>query len=311
MGQMKTPKELKIAVLMGGYSAEREVSLRSGGAAAAALRSLGCEVHEVDVRDKNFVVPTPIDVVFIALHGTGGEDGVIQAILEQKGLPFTGSDSASSRRAFDKVESKAIFVKAGLKIARDAVMNRGSAPTAPISEAILPFPRVIKPSRQGSSIGIHIVRGEAGMASALKDSFEQDDTVLVEEFIDGRELTVGILGERALPAIEIRPKNGWYDYANKYTKGATEYLVPAPIDDVLLKRVQVEALKAHRSLGCRDISRSDFRVDSKGETYILETNTIPGMTETSLLPKAAAAAGISFPQLCLTLVECAMERGRS
>ncbi len=301
-------KKLKIAVLMGGISAEREVSLRSGAAAAAALRPFGCTIYEVDVKNADPDLPEGLDIAFLALHGSGGEDGTLQANLEKRGIVFTGSGSVASRLAFDKVAAKKVFRDAGLRVARDLVFSSRS-PGA-VGDSGLGYPRVVKPSKQGSSIGIHIVRSQDEMEAALKDAADKDDEILVEEFIAGRELTVGVLGDKPLPVIEVRPKSGWYDYANKYTKGATEYLVPAPIDEGLRRRVQEEALKAHRVLGCRDMSRSDFRIDPANEIYILEVNTIPGMTETSLLPKAAAEAGITFPHLCLALVEQALNRGR-
>jgi D-alanine-D-alanine ligase len=304
---MKDYSKIHIAVLLGGFSAERDVSLRSGAAAASALRSLGCQVDEVDVQSEKFVIPMGAEIAFIALHGTGGEDGVVQSILEKRGIPFTGSGSEASRLAFDKVSTKEVFRKVGLSTPSEVVVQRET--WKDLKDQIeLSFPRVVKPARQGSSIGVFIVREESEMEAALQAAFQSDDLVLIEEFIDGRELTVGILVEEALPVIEIRPKSGWYDYHNKYTKNATEYLIPAPIDGSLQKRVQKEALKAHYALGCRDLSRTDFRVDDRGNTHLLEVNTIPGMTETSLLPKAAAAAGISFPQVCFRLVEQALKR---
>ncbi len=298
---------LKIAVLMGGFSSEREVSLNSGRRVAEALRSLGCVVEEVDVRDENFSIPSGMDVVFVALHGTWGEDGAVQTILEKCGVRFTGSDSKTSRLAFDKVAAKKVFREHGLATPRDVVLRRqdlnGSDPGL-----VFDCPCVVKPSREGSSIGVRIVQRESEMKEALAVAFGRDDTVLVEEYIAGRELTVGVLKDRALPVIEIRPKSGWFDYKNKYTEGATEEIVPAPIDAALARQVQDDALKAHRALGCRDFSRSDFRVDACGKSWLLEVNTIPGMTATSLLPRAAAADGITFPHLCLALVEQALKR---
>jgi len=305
---MKNPEELKIAVLMGGFSSEREVALSGGRRVAAALRSLGCLVDEVDVRDENFSLPVETEVAFLVFHGKWGEDGGIQSILEKNGIPFTGSDSKASRIAFDKVMSKALFRKVGLATARDAILQKGNWKNGN-TEVSLDYPLVVKPSREGSSIGIFIVRKEEQLKTAILQAFEKDDVILIEEFIDGPELTVGILNDRALPVIEIRPKTGWYDYANKYTEGATDELVPAPIDFSLAQKVQENALKAHHILGCRDMSRADFRVDAGGTPYILEVNSIPGMTGTSLLPRAAAAAGITFPHLCLTLVGRAFERG--
>jgi D-alanine-D-alanine ligase len=307
---MVNASNLKVAVLLGGFSAERDVSLRSGKAAATALRSIGVTVEEVDVKDENFTLPSGIQAAFLALHGTGGEDGVVQGILERQGVIFTGSGSEASKLAFDKIEAKKVFRKVGLPTAGDVVFSLSDWEKLKGS-VDLKYPRVVKPSCQGSSIGVRIVKNAEEMDGAIQEAFAKDTRVLVEEFISGREFTVGILGERVLPVVEIRPKAGWYDYTNKYTKNATEYLVPAPIDQALEHQLQDLALKAHHSLGCRDLSRSDFLVDAKGNTYLLEVNTIPGMTETSLLPKAAAAAGISFPQVCLTLIEQALNRSNT
>jgi D-alanine-D-alanine ligase len=249
-------------------------------------------------------------VAFVALHGTWGEDGTIQSILEKRGVPFSASGSEACRVAFDKVAAKKIFRGAGLATPAEVVL-RGRE-TIPSSDRFaFGFPRVVKPAREGSSVGVAIVKDAAAMEQAVAAAWKLDDLVLIEEFIAGREMTVGVLGDEALPVVEIHPKNGWYDYTNKYTAAATEYLVPAPIGEGLARRLQEAALKAHRALGCRDVSRTDFRLDKDENFYLLEVNTIPGMTATSLLPKSAAAAGISFPQLCLVLVERALARGGS
>lgn len=293
---------------MGGDSAERAVSLNSGQRVAEALRAQGCRVTTMDRRGGALDLPAGTEAVFIALHGTGGEDGEVQALLEKRGIPFTGSGSKASRLAFDKVAAKRVFREHGLGTPRELVLQKNQW-NGDHTESPAGWPVVVKPSRQGSSIGIRIVEQREQMSAALRAAFEQDDTVLVEEFIAGRELTVGIFEERALPVIEICPKQGWFDYHNKYTEGATDELVPAPIEPALAQRVQAEALQAHRILGCRDMSRADFRVDADGRTWLLEVNTIPGMTATSLLPKAAAAAGIDFANLCLALVRSALKRG--
>jgi D-alanine-D-alanine ligase len=299
--------KIHIAVLMGGFSSEREVSLNSGRKVVEALRSQKCRVSDVDVRDLEFSIPADTDVAFIALHGTGGEDGVIQSILEKKGLPFTGSDSETSRLAFDKVAAKEVFRQKGLSTPADVVIHRNQWKGS-LEEFSISCPCVVKPSCEGSSIGVFIVKEKEELASAIDGAFKKGDTLLIEDFIEGREFTVGILGEKPLPVIEIRPKNGWFDYKNKYTAGATEEIVPAPISEKLAIRLQNDALAAHRVLGCRDLSRSDFRMDAKENIYLLEVNTIPGMTETSLLPQAAAAAGINFPHLCLELIGLALNR---
>ncbi|MCC7518196.1 MAG: D-alanine--D-alanine ligase [Verrucomicrobiae bacterium] len=301
--------EIQVAVLKGGFSRERAVSLRTGAAAAAALRSSGCRVEEVDVRHRRWRLPAGTDVVFVALHGAYGEDGELQDTLEKRGLPFTGSDAAACRRAFDKAASKARFREAGLATPEGIVLRgREKAPKA--EELPFSLPAVVKPAREGSSLGVRIVRAASELPTAVQIARRSDEIVLVERYIPGREFTVGVLGEKALPVIEICPKNGWYDYRNKYTVGNTEYRVPAPLRWNLRKKIQNFGLRAHQVLGCRDISRADFRLDETGEIYLLEVNTIPGMTKTSLLPKAAAAAGIAFPKLCRTLVECALNRGK-
>lgn len=306
---MKDLSRIKVAVLKGGFSKEREVSLRTGAAAAGALRSAGCQVEEVDVRSREWRLPEDTEVVFVALHGAYGEDGELQEDLEKRGIPFTGSGSEACRRALDKAEAKKCFRKAGLEVPEGIVLRgHGAVPRA----ADLPFslPVVVKPSREGSSIGVRIVQQDSEIAAAVLEARRSDDLVLIEKYIPGREFTVGVLGDEALPAIEIRPKGGWYDYTNKYTAGNTEYLVPAPISLDLEARLRDLGLRAHRALGCRDMSRADFRLDEVGGMYLLEVNTIPGMTETSLLPKAALAAGVPFSKLCLTLVERALHRGK-
>jgi len=297
---------MKIAVLKGGPSAEREVSLRSGAAVAKALREGGHEVEEIDVTGPNIAVAPKTEAVFLALHGTFGEDGQVQAILEKMGLPYTGSGVESSRLAFDKVATKKAFEAAGVPTPPCAIMRKGDASIPRLKQE---FPWVVKPSKQGSSVGVTIVRNEAGLKPAVDLAFESDDEILIEAFIPGRELTIAVLGEVALKIVEIKPKSGWYDYQNKYTKGATEYLVPAPLTNPQELCLQTLAVQAHKCLGCRDVSRVDVRMDPNDQNFVLEVNTLPGMTETSLLPKAAAAAGISFQELCDRLVRMAARRG--
>lgn len=297
---------MKVAVLKGGPSAEREVSLRSGAAVAKALREAGHEVEEIDVKDENFAVAPKTEAVFLALHGTFGEDGQVQAILEKMGLPYTGSGVDSSRLAFDKVLTKKKFESSGVPTPPCAIMKKGQSPIPRLKN---PFPWVVKPSKQGSSVGVTIVQKEGDLETAVALAFETDDEILIEAFIPGREMTIAVLGEEAMEVVEIKPKSGWYDYQNKYTKGATEYLVPAPLTNHQKLCLQALAVQAHRCLGCRDVSRVDVRMDPNDQYFVLEVNTLPGMTETSLLPKAAAAAGISFPQLCDRLIRMAVRRG--
>jgi D-alanine-D-alanine ligase len=281
----------RVAVLKGGPSAEREVSLASGAAVARALRGRGYDVSEVDVTDAALDLPPDIDAVFIALHGAFGEDGGAQAVLEARGIPFTGSGSVASRVAFDKTESKRVFEKAGIATARYEVLTRGQRRT-------LRLPVVVKPPRQGSSIGLSKVFEEAQWASALETALAYDSEALVEAYIPGVELTVGIVGDQVLPVVEIRAPEGCYDYKAKYTKGLTEYLVPAPLSVEDTRRCQELAWQTYTALGCRGMGRVDIRLTPEGHAYVLEMNTIPGFTETSLLPKAARAAGLEFPELC-------------
>jgi D-alanine-D-alanine ligase len=289
-------KPQRLAVLKGGPSAEREVSLNSGAAAAQALREAGFEVSEVVVDDANFVVPPGTDLAFLALHGPFGEDGQIQRILEARGLPYTGANVAVSEICIDKDKTKACLARAGVPVPPGQLVARAE-------EITLPLPLFIKPNTLGSSVGSAPVYRAEELAPALELALRHGSPALVERFIEGRELTVGMLDGQALPVIEIRPRDGFYDYKNKYTKGATEYLCPAPLSDELTRLVQKYALEAHKAVGNPVYSRIDFLLEKDGTPYCLEINTIPGMTATSLLPKAAAATGISFPELCRRIVE--------
>ena len=303
-------KRLKIAVLMGGPSAEREVSLRSGTAVANALVTTGANVVSIDIKDAEFTMPADVDVAFIALHGTFGEDGTLQKMLEKSGIVYTGSGPKASSRAFDKIVAKQEFLVAGISTPKYEVLDRTHTDLHRLAQ--LGFPLVVKPSRQGSSMGISIVQGEAGIEEACKTARQYDDHLLVEQFIPGRELTVGIFDGRAMPVVEIQPKHDFFDYESKYTKGQTDYLVPAPLDVVTESRAKVLALRAHDCLGCRDFSRVDLILSRTGELFVLEVNTIPGFTETSLVPKAAREAGIEFTDLCARLVQMALaRRGRN
>jgi D-alanine-D-alanine ligase len=294
-------KGKKVAVLLGGPGPEREVSLRSGSAVARALRSLGAFVEEIDVKDSTLSLPEPIDLAYNMIHGTFGEDGQIQEILERKGIPYTGEGIAGSQLAFDKILSKRKFDEHGVPTGRWHVIAAGQRP-------LLEVPFVVKSPRQGSSVGVHIIKDSTDLDAALEDCFRFGEAVIVEEFFSGRELTVGILGDVALPIIEIVPREGFYDYQHKYTKGASEYFVPAPIGDEATQAVQYAALAAKRALGLEIYSRVDVILASDGRLNVLEINTIPGMTETSLLPKAAAAAGLDFPTLCERIASLSMQR---
>lgn len=289
----------RITVLMGGVSAEREISLNSGRAVAAALASRGFDVIPFDVTSEQFELPAGTDVVFIALHGTFGEDGQVQAFLDKTGVPYTGSDAASSRDAFDKIISKHCFERHGVNTPRYEVLRQGQPRT-------LPLPVVVKPPRQGSSIGLAKVMREEEWAGAVELAAQYDRDILVECFIPGRELTVGVVGDQVLPIVEIRAPQGHYDYKAKYTKGATEYLCPAPIDPDATRACQELAWKTFTALRARGLGRVDIRLTDDGVPYVLELNSIPGFTETSLLPKAARAAGIEFAELCEKIARLAI-----
>ncbi|MDE3066904.1 MAG: D-alanine--D-alanine ligase [Verrucomicrobiota bacterium] len=297
-------KKLTVVVMLGGPSAEREVSLRTGAAVAGALRSLGHEVFEVDPENGEFNLPEKTDAVFLALHGTFGEDGTVQGKLEKLGVIYTGCDAAASRLAFDKVLTKRRCIEAGVPTAEFVVVD--SAQT-PFPKQFQP-PLVVKPVRQGSSVGLRFVARVEDWHDALAEAFKFDSQVLAEEKIVGREATVGILDDRPLPVVEVRPRTGGYDYHNKYTAGRTEYFCPADFDRATTQKIQAVALGAFRAVGGRDYARVDVMVRADGAPVVLEVNTLPGMTATSLLPKAAAAAGMGYEELCQRMIDLALKR---
>jgi D-alanine-D-alanine ligase len=296
----------KIAVLMGGPGSEREVSLASGAAVLKALTGRGLNAVAVDMAGTTIELPAGTDLVFNVIHGTFGEDGQLQEALEQLGVPYTGAGAASSRLAFDKVLAKTAFLRDHVPTPRAEIVDVSAGPQLPSFAA----PFVVKPPREGSSVGVHIVRDPAEAAAAMADAARHSNDLLVEEFIQGRELTVGILNDVALPVVHIAPREGFYDMTNKYpwlTGGVgSDYYCPADLDPATTLLVQQVALAAHRALGIEIYSRVDVLLDEQNRPFVLEANTIPGMTETSLLPKAAAAAGISFPKLCLTIAELSL-----
>lgn len=303
---------LSIVVMLGGPGAERDVSLKSGTAVANALRSLGHAVSEIDPKDGTFELPASTEVVFLALHGTFGEDGQVQQGLEELGVPYTGCGVEASRIAFDKVLTKSKCVGAGVPTPRHEVISSTDAAFPPGWNG----PCVLKPVRQGSSVGLRFVRSPDDWKDAVQETLRHDSRALLEEVIVGTECTVGILAGNALPIVEVRPREGVYDYTTKYTAGSTEYLCPAPFKPGLTTAVQEAGLRAFAAVGGRDYGRVDVMVDGEGKPFVLEVNTLPGMTETSLFPKAAAAAGISYEELCQRMIDLALrrrpgERGRS
>jgi D-alanine-D-alanine ligase len=298
------PQKFGITVMLGGPSAEREVSLRSGAAVAQALRSLGHRVEELDPATGSWALPSGTDVVFLALHGTYGEDGTVQRKLDSLGVPYTGCDAEASRIGFDKFLTKERCVAAGVPTARFALIESASA-SWPMGWNP---PVVLKPVRQGSSVGLQFVERVRDWSDSLAEAMRFDSRVLMEEKISGRETTVGILANQPLPVVEVRPKTGVYDYQTKYTVGTTEYLCPAPFDQEATVRIQAAAVGAFKAIGGRDYSRVDVMVRPNGEPVVLEVNTLPGMTELSLFPKAAAVVGIGYAQLCQQMVELALRR---
>ncbi|MDY0340024.1 MAG: D-alanine--D-alanine ligase [Coriobacteriia bacterium] len=304
---------LRIAVLMGGRSAEREVSLHTGEQVAGALASVGHDVVPVDTADIGFIEALRVggfDVAFICLHGRFGEDGTIQGLLELIELPYVGSGVLASALAMDKVVSKQIFVAAGIPTPEWIVVRRGCPYSVADISARLGEKLVVKPVNEGSSVGMSIVHDPDELGPAIECAFEHDHTVLIEEFVTGAEVTVGVLGNSdlmALPTLEVVPEHEFYDYDSKYLPGMSRHIIPARVSDAIREECQRIAIEAHCALACRGMSRADTIVTGDGIAYLLEVNTIPGMTKTSLLPDAARAAGIEFPQLCDRLVSLALE----
>ena len=327
---------LMVAVLMGGPSAEHDISLKSGRGVVEALTKRQWTVQPL-VIPKTFSVAASCafveqafeashpDVAFIALHGTFGEDGTMQALCERLHIAYTGSDAASSRLGMDKVASRRRFEEIGLMVPRWQLINMAQSSRLKAegnslepstlnleryhqpSAFSLQLPLVVKPSNQGSSLGVSLVRREDEFEAALSAAGHYGSPVIVEEFIVGREMTVGILDEEPLPVVEIRPRQPFFDYTAKYTAGVTDYLVPAILPPATAARVQAAGLAAHRALGCRHLSRTDLILTHREEPVVLEINTIPGFTPTSLLPKAAACGGCSYEELCERIVMMAWQ----
>ena len=297
----------KIAVLMGGPGSEREVSLATGRGVAKALRSLGAEVIEIDVRNEDFQLPNDVDLAFITIHGTFGEDGQIQKILERRGIAYTGEGVTTSEIAFDKTRTKERFLEHGVTTPPWEVIHAGERPT-------IPLPIVVKTPRQGSTVGVVIVKNENELESAINEASKYDRELLIEKFVSGRELTIGVLGDQALPILEIIPKGGFYDFNNKYpflnpqAGGGAEHVCPANINAKKTKEIQELALRAFRAAGLQVYARVDAILSENGQPFILEINNIPGMTETSLLPEAAAAVGIGYADLCARIIALSRPR---
>jgi len=342
---MKGKKHMRVVVLLGGDSTEREVSQVTGRAVAAALLRAGHQVQAVDTaggrivtiegapaigesppvdmlapeNDKIHTVQKigkqefgEVDVVFVALHGAGGEDGTVQALLEMIDLPYTGSGVMASSVAMDKEISKRLFRDLGVPTPPGFVI--ASSEVGPgLQERIgreCGWPAVVKPNCQGSSVGVHIMASAAELQDAVRDAAQYDERLVFEKFIAGRELTIAVLDGRALPIVEIAPTVGFYDYRSKYTPGNTQYDVPADVPADIARAMQHHAEVAFAGLRCRDFARVDFRLSDQNEAYCLEVNTIPGMTPTSLVPKAAAAEGMDFDSLVDHIVQLAVKRGR-
>jgi len=299
--------QLVVAILAGGPGSERQVSLASGRGVLKALDGTVKRAELIDVAGPDFSLPADVDLCFNVIHGTFGEDGELQAELARRGIPYTGAREASSRLAFDKVKSKERFLAAGVRTPASAVVMVEDAPQSPVG-----LPCVVKPPREGSSVGVHLVHTPEQWTAAIADAGRFSRDILVEELIAGKELTVGIVGDQALPVIHIQPRSGFYDIKNKYPwmtgSGGTDYFCPAPLDEAITRAVQEESVKAHQSLGIEVYSRVDVLLrDTDQLPFVLEANTIPGMTESSLLPKAAAAAGMDYRQLCLRIIELSLE----
>ncbi|MBN2655013.1 MAG: D-alanine--D-alanine ligase [Nitrospirae bacterium] len=298
-------KKDKIGVLAGGVSAEREVSLRSGNAVYKALKERGYNVVLIDANNDlcEALRRERVNRVFIALHGGYGENGAVQGMLEVMGIPYTGSGVLASAAAMDKDMSKKIFMHHSIPVPPFAVLSKSDYPS--INDAVSDFsviasfglPCVVKPSEEGSSIGVSIVKNASELHSALEEGFNHGNTVIIEKYIKGKEIQIGISAGRVLGGVEVRPSTEFYSYEAKYTSGATEYILPPEVDSESYNRICKAALAAHKALGCKGATRVDLMLNEFGAAYVLEVNTIPGMTETSLLPKIAGLSGMNFGDL--------------
>jgi D-alanine-D-alanine ligase len=292
-------KKKRVGVMMGGFSREREISLKTGKAIQKALTEKGYMVIPIDVGDDiaEKLIKEKIECAFLALHGRFGEDGTIQGMLELMKIPYTGSGVLASALAMHKIMSKKFFICEKIPTPRFEAFQREGIKRDPPQRVSLPLPVVVKPAREGSTIGVSIVQKDEDLVPALKEAGQYDEEVLVEEFMKGKEITVGILEDIPLPVIEIVPQSGFYDYRSKYTKGETQYILPAQIPREKYLYAQEISLKAFRRLGCSGVARVDLMTDENENPFVIDVNTMPGMTETSLLPKAASYAGIPFEDL--------------
>ena len=300
--------KLRIMVIKGGWSSERAISLKSGAAIEKALFHRGFKISSFDLKSRNSIAGlfrNKFDVAFISLHGKFGEDGTIQAILESYGIPYTGSGVLASALAMNKIFSKKIFQAEGIPTPDYEILHKFKIQNSKF-KITLPFPVVVKPSSEGSAIGVNIAENEEELKKAILLAFRYDSSILIEKYIGGREISVGILDERPLPVIELQPKGKFYDYQAKYKVGMCKHTIPALLPKDIYKKAQELALRSHRALGCRDYSRVDMRVEKK-DVYVLEVNTIPGMSKLSLVPEAARAAGIDFGELVGRLAGLALK----
>ncbi len=304
----------RIGVLMGGPSTEREISLKSGKAVYEALKQSGLDVITIDIKTDdreeniNLIKSHNLNCAFLALHGRFGEDGQIQEILDTLNIPYTGSGVKASRLAMDKIASRKMFEAQGLSVPRYKVLKKDSYNKDKKAHDNLVWPLVVKPASHGSSIGLSIVDKKEDLGRAVDLAFGYDERIIIEEYIKGREVTVGILGDRALPVIEIVPKKRFFDFEAKYQPGMTDYIAPANLEAGVVKKIEDAALLAHRLLGCLGFSRVDMILNQDNIPFVLDLNSIPGLTPMSLLPKAAKTVGIEFSQLCLRLIQLAYEK---
>lgn len=307
------PTTCKVALLSGGISGEREVSLASGKSVGEALRNTGYQVTILDPAEKNDLmklIEGPFDVAFLVTHGKGGEDGTLQGFLETIKLPYTGSGVCASAIAMNKSKAKQVYCEAGLPTLPSVTLHKVEGYSLDDIIGKLGDHCVVKVAAEGSSIGLYIEEGRENIAAAIEKAFTQGEEVLVEKFCAGRELTVGVIGNddpTALPIIEIVPRNEFYDYDAKYSPGGSTHICPAEIDEPIAAKIRSCAENAHKALGCRGVSRTDFILEENGDFWMLETNTLPGMTATSLLPDAASKVGMSYEELCTKLIELALE----